>query len=250
MIVIPMAGMSSRFFKAGYTLPKYMLDAHGSSLFSHCVSSFSQYFSTEHFLFIIRDVFDTEEFVNRECKKLGISDYSIVTLQSETRGQAETVYLGLTSTNARKDDPITIFNIDTIRPGFLHPEICSTVDGYLEVFRGSGDNWSFAKEDPHNPGRVIETAEKNPISDLCSDGLYFFRSAALFMEYYIKMEQDGKNGMTKGELYIAPMYNYLIRDERFISYKLINPVDIIFSGTPDEYTVLLQSDKLTGLKAE
>ncbi|EII5689729.1 capsular biosynthesis protein, partial [Vibrio parahaemolyticus] len=26
MIVIPMAGMSSRFFKAGYDKPKYMLE--------------------------------------------------------------------------------------------------------------------------------------------------------------------------------------------------------------------------------
>lgn len=31
MIVIPMAGMSSRFFKAGYTQPKYMLEAHGQT---------------------------------------------------------------------------------------------------------------------------------------------------------------------------------------------------------------------------
>ncbi|EGR2739468.1 capsular biosynthesis protein, partial [Vibrio parahaemolyticus] len=29
MIVIPMAGMSSRFFKAGYDKPKYMLEATG-----------------------------------------------------------------------------------------------------------------------------------------------------------------------------------------------------------------------------
>ena len=30
MIVIPMAGRSQRFFDAGYTAPKYMLDLHGN----------------------------------------------------------------------------------------------------------------------------------------------------------------------------------------------------------------------------
>ncbi|EOA0230274.1 capsular biosynthesis protein, partial [Escherichia coli] len=35
MIVIPMAGLSSRFKKAGYVKPKYMLEAHGKTLFSH-----------------------------------------------------------------------------------------------------------------------------------------------------------------------------------------------------------------------
>ncbi|TOH10549.1 capsular biosynthesis protein, partial [Vibrio parahaemolyticus] len=44
MIVIPMAGMSSRFFKAGYKLPKYMLEAHGKSLFEHSLRSFESYF--------------------------------------------------------------------------------------------------------------------------------------------------------------------------------------------------------------
>ena len=44
MIVIPMAGLSSRFFKASYDIPKYMLTAHDESLFDHSVKSFSQYF--------------------------------------------------------------------------------------------------------------------------------------------------------------------------------------------------------------
>ena len=56
MIVIPMAGLSSRFTKAGYDKPKYMLEAFGRSLFWHAVSSFSNYFDSEDFLFIARDI--------------------------------------------------------------------------------------------------------------------------------------------------------------------------------------------------
>ncbi|WP_276784874.1 glycosyltransferase family 2 protein [Thalassolituus oleivorans] len=242
MIVIPMAGMSSRFFRAGYTIPKYMLDAHGASLFSHCVGSFKQYFLSESFLFIIRDVYDTKNFVDAECKKLGIIDYQIVTLNNETRGQAETVYLGLERSTFSKSCSITIFNIDTIRLNFSYPKFIDSIDGYLEVFKGSGDNWSFAKEDSENPGKVIETAEKNPISDLCSNGLYFFKSADLYIKYFKIMESNGEKGLAKGELYIAPMYNYLINDNLNIAYDLVNKDDIIFSGTPDEYTEFLKSN--------
>ena len=67
MIVIPMAGMSSRFFKAGYDKPKYMLTAHEKTLFEHSVNSFEKYFSKEDFLFIVRDVFETVEFVKERA---------------------------------------------------------------------------------------------------------------------------------------------------------------------------------------
>ena len=40
MIVIPMAGLSSRFTKAGYTKPKYMLPLAGKSVFAHSIESF------------------------------------------------------------------------------------------------------------------------------------------------------------------------------------------------------------------
>ena len=35
-----MAGLSSRFFKAGYTAPKYMLDLKGQTFFAHALRSF------------------------------------------------------------------------------------------------------------------------------------------------------------------------------------------------------------------
>jgi len=235
MIVIPMAGLSSRFFKAGYTLPKYMLKARGKSLFSHSVNSFHLLFQHEYFLFVIRDIHGTADFVRNECRRLGVTNYGIITLTEPTRGQAETVYLALKNSPEKHNGPVTIFNIDSIRYDFEPPEFTNTVDGYLEVFKGSGDNWSFAEEDPQNPGLVIRTAEKQPISDLCSDGLYYFRSAEVFCHYFELMEQQGEMGTWNGEYYIAPMYNYMIRDQLTVRYHLIDASQIDFSGTPDEY---------------
>ncbi len=87
MIIIPMAGMSSRFFKAGYSKPKYMLELNGEFLFDLCLKSFKLYFETEHFVFILRDVFNTKSFVLQRIASLGINSYTLITLDKETRGK-------------------------------------------------------------------------------------------------------------------------------------------------------------------
>ena len=111
MIIIPMAGLSSRFFKAGYTQPKYKLEAHGKTLFEWSVKTFEDYYDSEKFIFICRDVYDTPSFVASEINKIGIKDFEIVVLSSETRGQAETVFLSLDK--VPNDLPFVVFNIDT-----------------------------------------------------------------------------------------------------------------------------------------
>lgn len=235
MIVIPMAGLSSRFFKAGYTKPKYMLDAHGISLFDHAVNSFKAYFKTETFLFIVRDVYGTVEFVKQRVNVLGITSFHVVVLQEETRGQAETVYLGLKQLNLNNNDSMTVFNIDTFRPDFQYPNLALLGDGYLEVFQGSGDNWSFAKPKNNETTEVVETAEKRAISDLCCTGLYHFAHNKDFIEAFDFYTQLPPEMWDKGELYIAPMYNHLIKENKSIHYHLIEREEVIFCGVPSEY---------------
>ncbi|MCE0493749.1 glycosyltransferase family 2 protein [Vibrio salinus] len=247
MIVIPMAGLSSRFFKAGYEKPKYMLEAHGKTLFEHSVQSFSRYFDSIPFLFITRNVFDTKKFVQEKAQKLGIRTFYIVELNSDTRGQADTVFLGLTELfdqDVNIQGSITVFNIDTFRPGFTFPDEAFKGDGYLEVFEGSGDNWSFAKPISDNDTQVAETAEKRPISNLCSTGLYHFSSVQDFLDAFQNALNRPKQEWEKGELYIAPMYNTLIAEGKSIHYHKIDPSEVIFCGVPDEYTDFLKKTLL------
>lgn len=242
MIVIPMAGLSSRFFKAGYTKPKYMLEAHGITLFEHSVKSFEKYFSTENFLFIIRDVYQTSVFVEQKAKALGIKSFEIVTLKEETRGQAETVYLGLKKSNCEEYESLTIFNIDTFRPNFRHPNLNQLGDGYLEVFQGTGDNWSFAKPLNNSCNIVCETAEKKQISNLCSTGLYHFSCLELYKLAYNDYLNKPKGDWMNGEVYIAPLYNYLIKKGNKIHYQLIDRNEVLFCGTPEEYDNFLNEE--------
>src|SRR6201986_3460602 len=93
MFVIPMAGESRRFRDAGFSDPKYRLDAHGAPLFDHAVKSFAAYFKTDLFLFVVRE--GSADFVRERCHRPRIKQGVLVVLLRPTAGQAETVLMGL-----------------------------------------------------------------------------------------------------------------------------------------------------------
>ncbi|HEX5378849.1 MAG TPA: glycosyltransferase family 2 protein [Phenylobacterium sp.] len=233
MIVIPMAGRSQRFYDAGHTVAKYRLLLGGESVFAHAVGSFASYFQQSPFLFIVGPDPDAAAFVRFECERLGIADARVVTLDGPTAGQAETVELG--AAEVEHDAPLTIFNIDTFRPGFEFPgSWFGSLDGWLEVFRGEGANWSYVRPAQGEEPLALETAEKKPISDLCCTGLYHFARAGDFRAA-LAAERRAPQAP---ELYVAPLYNHLIGKGARIGYSLIDSADVIFCGTPAEYEAL------------
>lgn len=239
MIIIPMAGKSSRFLQYGYDVPKYKLPLAGKTVFDWVVLSFQKYFKSQHFKFIVQSSFEHDNFTKESIKKLGILNYSIFELSELTRGQAETVY------NAIIEDveqEILIFNIDTIRKNFSMPIISKDTDGFLEIFKGEGDHWSFVEPLENFGNYVKRTTEKIRISNLCSNGMYYFKSSTSFKN--ICKESILKNEYIKGEFYIAPLYNKLIELGHNIEYIETLLEDNIFCGTPVEYEFLLQNTYL------
>lgn len=240
MIVIPMAGNSRRFFEAGYTRPKYELPVGDESLFGLTVRSFEYYFPTERFVFVCRADLGAERFVRMECERLGIRHFDIVLLAGTTRGQAETVLLGMERSGFHDAESLVVFNIDTIRSHWRFPPAHEFADGYLEVFKGDGANWSFVQPAAAFSQRVALTTEKERVSDLCSTGLYHFARASDFVSCCREAIEDiGHYQQRWSELYVAPLYNQLIRAGKAITYHLVPVEDIGFSGTPAEYQALL-----------
>lgn len=243
MIVFPMAGLSRRFIDAGYHLPKYMLPAKGKTVLWHVLSGFERYFHSQKFLFIVRDVFGTPEFVREQCRIAGIRQAIVVVLPESTKGQAETVALGLQRANVSLAESLTIFNIDTFRHGFTFSPLAtvSGVAGYLEVFKGAGNNWSYVRPDEERNTHVLEVTEKIPISDLCCTGLYHFESGDLFLSAYNRYLSEAGPVYGLSELFVAPMFNILIRDGEDVRYQLIEESAVTFCGVPSEYEAFIVS---------
>ena len=232
MIVIPMAGKSSRFYNEGFKVPKYKLPVFESSnVFCESLNSFKNYFESEIFLFIHRHDDDSAEFIKEQCCVLNIKNIILRELSFDTRGQADTVALGLKDLPFEtNEEPIYIFNIDSFLLNFKKPspDFLLNTGGYLELFKGEGDHWSFAKI---NGDLVTRTTEKIRISEFCSNGLYYFSSSKLFTETFKSLEINNNYS----ELFIAPMYNILIDMGITVKCSIIENKEILFCGTPTEY---------------
>ena len=229
MIVIPMLGKSSRFFEVGYQVPKFQLPLGNETVFSKSVRTFEKQFSTTPFLFLIRSDQNALEFVTKEIIRLGIKDFRIKELDYDTSGQAESVSIGIADYCV--EIPLLIFNIDTIRLNFDIPDKKKYGDGFLEVFQGEGDGWSFVESGIDN--KVLRTAEKRRISDLCSNGLYGFARCGDYKDAYADYIKNGDH--VDGEVYIAPLYNFLIKHGYDIRYVLVDNSNIQHCGIPDDY---------------
>jgi len=238
MIVFPMAGLSRRFTEHGYGLPKFQLPIWDGYVFDYAVSSFATMFSSMPFLFIYRETGGVRAFIESRARLLGIKNVSFAELSTVTAGQAETVELGLDIAKISDSSSLTIFNIDTFRRPDVSPfPLPKNLSGWLEIFYGEGDNWSFVKPDLNSTGLALQTTEKIAISNLCSNGLYYFSSVALFRQALA----NERSQPSASELYIAPMYNHLISRGHTVGYGEIAPQDLVFCGVPSEYEALLNS---------
>jgi dTDP-glucose pyrophosphorylase len=229
MIVIPMAGNSSRFFDAGYSLAKYKLPIGSRSLFASCIAPFASKYPGQRFIFVVRKDFEDVTWILNEIKDLGVTDFDVKIVPSITSGQATTVCIGIEDENLQ--DSLLIFNIDTILTVSAFDKVDFESDGFLQTFQAPGENWSFVGLDKYQ--NVNAVTEKNRISDYCSTGFYVFKTAALFKKYYTKM-----TALDTPEYYVAPIYNLMLRDGLDITFANIEPHEIHLAGTPQEYEKL------------
>ena len=234
MLVFPMAGKSQRFINEGYITKKYALPLWGETVLHWVLKPFAKNL-IEKIIFVGLEDLD-DKYLSNECSRLGIKDYEIIKLIHETKGQAETVYLGTLKHEADMER-LYIFNIDTVLKEFNYVSSSDDTDGYIDVTTVDGDHWSFANIDQSD--RVLEVAEKIRISDWCSNGLYYFKKLSYFRESYLMTEKEKKT--INGEYYIAPLFNELIRGGRVVKVRKMSHTNMVSCGTPAEYKIATMS---------
>ena len=239
-IVITMAGLGSRFRKAGYDMPKYEITVHDRSLFAWSMESLKGYYSPDNdYYFIVRKEDEAHDFIISEWERCGgdRTRAHVIELDAPTDGQATTAMLanGLW----KKDDELLIYNIDTyVEAGQMKSEdICA--DGFIPCFHAPGDHWSFVALD--EDGNATEVREKQRISDNCTLGAYYFSSCALYEKMYAEYYAGGGN-MEKGEKYVAPLYNYMISKGMKVRICLVDAKCVHVLGTPEELEVFAKED--------
>lgn len=236
-IIITMAGLGSRFRKAGYNCPKYMIKAKGKALFEWSMDSLVDYnpYVTKY-IFVVRKEEDSESYIRKHMEKYGIKDIEVIGIDYLTAGQAATCMLAMPYCDP--EEPIMVYNIDTYVEPHEMKYLYITGDGHIPCFHAEGDHWSFAKLDVE--GNVVEVREKERISDNCTLGAYYFSSANLYKSLYEEYYSDDSK-MEKNEKYIAPLYNFMIEKGMSVTISIVDVEKVHVLGTPEELQVFLNS---------
>lgn len=227
ILVMPLAGRGERFVRAGYTIPKPLIEIEPNMpMFAKATSSLPLELMSEIVFVVLREHCERYGFDAVIRRRYSQYNIRIVVLDGVTSGQAETVAVALDV--KRLDQGLIIFNGDSAFSDDITPwlrENALKYDGALQVFRDTDPRWSFARI--NEIGEVVETAEKRVISDLASTGLYYFKSWIRYMECYQKLE------LTGGEKYVAPMYNQLM--DCGLRVGIIPCRKYLCFGTPADY---------------
>lgn len=214
-IIIPMAGPSDEFQKAGYIYPKPLIDVAGRPLIQYVLDSLKPIEQPKKYTFLVRQE-DCQKYHIDNTLKLLEEDCTIIKLNSTTKGALCTVLMAIDQINP--EDEMLILNSDQI----LDIDFNDTIKRFREMeaetgivtFKSVHPRWSYALVQGEE---VVQTAEKNPISKMAIAGFYYFKKAQDFFNSAFEtiLYQDHLNG----NYFLSPVINRFVlanRVNRFI----------------------------------
>jgi HAD superfamily hydrolase (TIGR01509 family) len=234
-VLIPMAGAGSRFAQAGYTFPKPLIDVNGKPMIQVVVDNLNV---DAHFIFLVQKE-HYEKYNLQSVLNLIAPGCDIVQVDGLTEGAACTTLLAKEYIN--NDEPLLMANSDQFvewnSNECLYAFTADTIDGGIVTFESTHPKWSFAKlgED----GFVTEVAEKNPISNLATVGIYYWKHGSDYVKYAEQMIE--KNIRVNNEFYVCPVFNEAIQDGKKIRVKNIERMWGL--GTPEDLNHYLEHHK-------
>ena len=233
-VLIPMAGAGTRFQEAGYSFPKPLIDVKGKPMIQQVVDSLN--IEARHIFIVQKEHYD--QYALHHTLNLISPNCEIVQVDGVTEGAACTTLLAKELIN--NSEALLIANsdqyLDWDSNQFMYSMTADDIDGGILTFPSTHPKWSYAEIDTN--GLVVEVAEKIPISDHATVGVYYFKRGA---DYVTAAEQMiKKNIRTNGEFYVCPAYNECILNKEKIKIHEISESQMWGLGTPEDLDYFLR----------
>lgn len=231
--LIPMAGAGSRFAEKGYSFPKPLIDVNGKPMIEVVVNTLPE---CGEYVFLCRSEHIEEYRLVETLNEITHGRATVVPVDRLTEGAACTALLAKAYINS--DEPLLIANSDQYveydRRNFDVLRNFADADGIIFAFNACHPKWSFVKVDERN--QIFEVAEKRPISNVATCGLYYWSRGVQFVEAAERM--IAKDIRTNGEFYIAPTFNELIADGGRVLPFFVDRMAGL--GTPEDLEAFLR----------
>jgi NDP-sugar pyrophosphorylase family protein len=223
-IVIPMAGLGSRFSDAGYTTPKPFIEIEGKPMILEAVNTLG---FDGNYIFIIRK----DEYIKNKMKEI-FPDSQIIEVDYLTDGPASSVMLAKEFIN--NDEELIVANCDQIMWWDSETVIkqirVMDYDGVVVTYHETTPKNSYARI--NRKGYVTKMAEKQVISNVSLNGIHYWKKGKYFIESTESMVE--KNIRFNNEFYVSLTYNQMIEKGLKVGiYHIPNEFHNAV-GTPDD----------------
>ena len=223
-----MAGEGSRFAKEGFTFPKPLIDVGGKPMIQKVVENLD--FASEYIFLVRSSHLKKYPGLEDTLARITNNNFKFVEVDELTEGAACTALLAKELIDCKED--LLIANSDQYveyeKDNFNLIKNLTDVDAIVWSFNAVHPKWSFVKT--NSRGYITEVAEKRPISNIATCGIYWYRSGSDFVKYAEKMIE--KNIRVNNEFYIAPVYNELIEEGKTLVPFFVSKMWGL--GTPED----------------
>jgi len=238
-IVIPMAGLGSRFSQYNTDRPKPLININGKTLIEHSLSSIK---TDARYIFITRKYKNEEH--NAELTNI-IKNFSPTSVEIKidfnTSGAAETCLYAKDLID--NEDKLIITNCDQIFNfdfnNFIDFINNNDVDGSVGLHKSNNPKHSYAII---KNNKIVSIKEKTVISEDALVGLHYWKNGKDFIRSAELLLSNFKKESIQ-ETYISETYGYLINEGKNISPYYLPHNSYICLGTPEDVEIYLAKVK-------
>jgi len=234
-VLIPMAGAGSRFQQMGYTFPKPLIEVNGKPMIQTVIENLN--IEARHIFVVQKEHY--EKYNLKYLLNLISPDCKIIQVDKMTEGAACTALLAKEFID--NNEPLLFANSDQFLDWdsnqFMYSMVADEVDGGIATFTATHPKWSFVKLG--ESGFVTEVAEKKPISNIATCGIYYWKKGSDFIKYAEQMIE--KNIRVNNEFYVCPAFNEAIQDDKKI--KIFHIEKMWGLGTPEDLRIFLRREE-------
>ena len=230
---MPMAGKGTRLENYD-SFPKPLVKILGKSIVEWSIETLGL---DGNYIFCCKKEHIEKYSIDKVLKKI-VTDCEIISIDFQTKGPVESILEAENLIN--NDEELLISDTDHYLEWdheFFNNKIRKmNIDGCTMIFPDKYNlkKSSFVKLD--NKGFVIESAEKQVISNIATVGVHYFKKGSDFVKY--ANEMISKKMSYNNEFFITPIYNLFAKDKKKI---LTYPIKKMWPlGSSEEINLFLK----------
>lgn len=231
-ILIPIGKKSNFFNKNEFLFPQSLIEINDKTIIQLVIENYETIKDEKRFIFIVSKEECDKYHIDNVLKLLTNYNSKIITLDSPTKGAVCSCLMAIEYID--NEDELIIANSDQI----FNLNINNVLNKYREKdsdcgvisFESVHPRWSFVLEDENN--KIIETAEKRPISKNAIAGFYYFKNGKSFIN--ASMKSIKRDASIDDNYYIAPIINEMVLDNMNLDILKIDKEEFVTLYSPDK----------------